>query len=165
MLHFPINAGDEVLKHHCRTAGQDVLYTSKETNKEMLASCGDIMRRKKIKTIYEAGFFSVVANKATDSANDGQLSISIQHLENGAPNERFIGFHMCHKVVSGKPLQKQFLTSSLNDSYIHNCYMVKDLLAIYTHCAAHRLNLCVVKCCSLREVNSMMQTADSVALF
>ena len=36
---------------------------------------------------------------------------------------------------------------------------------IYTHCAAHRLNHCVVECCSLREVNNMKQTADSVARF
>ena len=28
--------------------------------------------------------------------------------------------------------------------------------ALYTHCAAHRLNLCVVKVCSLREVNNVM---------
>ena len=34
--------------------------------------------------------------------------------------------------------------------------------ALYTHCAVHRLNLCVVKCCSIREVNNVMQTADSV---
>ena len=37
--------------------------------------------------------------------------------------------------------------------------------AVYTHCAAHRLNLCVVKCCSIREVNNMMKTADKVARF
>lgn len=37
--------------------------------------------------------------------------------------------------------------------------------AVYTHCAAHRLNLCVVKCCSIREVNNMMQTADKIARF
>lgn len=24
--------------------------------------------------------------------------------------------------------------------------------ALYTHCSAHRLNLCIVKCCAIREV-------------
>ncbi len=24
--------------------------------------------------------------------------------------------------------------------------------AVYTHCAAHRLNRCVVKCCGIREI-------------
>ena len=37
--------------------------------------------------------------------------------------------------------------------------------ALFTHCAAHRLNLCVVKCCSIRNVSNMMQTADTVARF
>ena len=37
--------------------------------------------------------------------------------------------------------------------------------ALYTHCASHHLNLCVVKCCSVKEINSMMQTADSVSRF
>ena len=34
---------------------------------------------------------------------------------------------------------------------------------VYTHCAAHRLNLYVVKCFSVREDSNMMQTADSAA--
>ena len=37
--------------------------------------------------------------------------------------------------------------------------------AIYTHCASRRLNLCVVKCCSISEVNNVMQVADKIALF
>ena len=37
--------------------------------------------------------------------------------------------------------------------------------AVYTHCASHRLNLCIVKCCSIREINNMMQTADGIARF
>ena len=37
--------------------------------------------------------------------------------------------------------------------------------ALYTHCAAHRLNLCVVKCCSLREVSNMMEVPDKTAHF
>ena len=30
--------------------------------------------------------------------------------------------------------------------------------ALYTHCAAHRFNLSVVKCCTLKEVANMMST-------
>ena len=29
--------------------------------------------------------------------------------------------------------------------------------ALYAHCAAHKLNLCIVKCCSIIEVDNMMQ--------
>ena len=41
----------------------------------------------------------------------------------------------------------------------------KDPKAIYTRCASHRLNLCVVKCCSISEVNNIMQVADKIARF
>lgn len=37
--------------------------------------------------------------------------------------------------------------------------------ATYTHCAAHALNLCVVKCCSISEIRGVMDIADSICLF
>ena len=37
--------------------------------------------------------------------------------------------------------------------------------AIYTHCAAHAPNLCVVKCCSIAEIKNMMDTAESICRF
>ena len=37
--------------------------------------------------------------------------------------------------------------------------------ALFTHCAAHRLNLCVVKCCSVLEVSNAMDLADSIVRF
>ena len=37
--------------------------------------------------------------------------------------------------------------------------------ATYSLCASHRLNLCIVKCCSIREVSNMIQTSDSISRF
>ena len=37
--------------------------------------------------------------------------------------------------------------------------------AMYTHCAAHTLNPCVVKCCSVAEIRNMMDTAESICRF
>ena len=37
--------------------------------------------------------------------------------------------------------------------------------ALYTHCAAHILNLCVVKCCSLPEIRNTMDVADSICRY
>ena len=37
--------------------------------------------------------------------------------------------------------------------------------AVYVHCAAHRLNLCIVKCCKIRTVSNMIDTVNSVAHF
>ena len=43
--------------------------------------------------------------------------------------------------------------------------ITKQPKALYTHCASHRLNLCVVKCCSIREINNVMQSADKISRF
>jgi len=37
--------------------------------------------------------------------------------------------------------------------------------AMYNHCAAHRLNLYIVKCCSIREISNKMDVADRVVKF
>ena len=37
-------------------------------------------------------------------------------------------------------------------------------LLMYTHCAAHALNLCVIKCCSVAEIRNM-DTAESIYRF
>ena len=36
---------------------------------------------------------------------------------------------------------------------------------LYTHCASHRLNLCIVKSCSNHEVTNMMEVVDSMSHF
>ena len=45
------------------------------------------------------------------------------------------------------------------------CITAKHPKALYTHCASHRLNLCVVKSCTIREISNMMQSADKVSRF
>lgn len=37
--------------------------------------------------------------------------------------------------------------------------------ALYMHCNVHVLNLCVVKCCSIQDVNNVMEIADKVCHF
>ena len=129
----------------------------------------------------------MIADEATDSANDEQLSISIRFVENGTPNEKFLGFHECRSGVTGEAiagdileqltewqLEPQLLRGQAYDGAGAMAGRSKGAAAritsqypkaVYTHCAAHRLNLCVVKCCSVREVSNMMQTADAVARF
>ena len=43
LLEFRIDAGDEVLKEHLRTAQQNAIYTSKAIQNEMIAICGDLL--------------------------------------------------------------------------------------------------------------------------
>ena len=137
--------------------------------------------------IHQASYFSVLADEATDISNDEQLSISIRYLEEGSPKEVFMEFHKCITGVTGQAiandillklekwqLQLQFLCGQAYDGAgamagkskgAAACITAKQPKALYTHCASHRLNLCVVKCCSIREISNMMQSADKISRF
>ncbi len=61
LLHFRIRAGDKLLKEHLQTAKGNALYTSKTVQNEIIAICGNLIRQKLLKSIRDAGFFSVIA--------------------------------------------------------------------------------------------------------
>ena len=46
-----------------------------------------------------------------------------------------------------------------------SCIITQQPKALYTHCESHRLNLCVVKCRSIREISNMMESADKISCF
>lgn len=45
LLQFRVQAGDRVLEEHLKTAAANALYTSKTVQNQMIAICGDIIRR------------------------------------------------------------------------------------------------------------------------
>ena len=129
----------------------------------------------------------MIADEGADVANDEQLSISLRYVNDNGPQERFLGFHECQTGVSGEAITADILEQlanwQLEPTFLRGqaydgagamagqvrgtaaCISSLYPKAVYTHCAAHRLNLCIVKCCNVREVNNMMQTADKIAHF
>ena len=187
LLQFRIQAGDDVLKKHLETAAGNALYTSKTIQNEMIEICGDIIRNKILEKVRQARIFSVIADEATDTANVEQLSISVRFVDNGTPCEKFLAFHKCISGVTGEALadailaqlvewqlQPKLLRGQAYDGAGAMAGKSKGVAvrirtkypkALYTHCASHRLNLCVMKCCSIRDVSNMMHTADSISRF
>ena len=188
LLQFRIKAGDRVLEDHLKTAAGNVLYTSKTTQNELISICGDLIQREILRRIRIVGYFSVIADEATDIANDEQLAISIRFVDDNLPSERFLTFKECLSGVSGEniaddilaqitewQLQPHLLRGQAYDGAGAMAgkskgaaaarILAKYPKALFTHCAAHRLNLCVMKCCSIREITNMMETADSVSRF
>ena len=187
LLQFRIQAGDKVLSDHLQSAPANATYASKTVQNELIAICGDLIRNKILEKVCQACYFSFIADEATDISNDEQLSISIRYLDEGSPREVFMEFHKCVTGVTGEAiaddillklkkwqLQLEFLRGQAYDGAgamagkskgAAACIIAKQPKALYTHCASHRLNLCVVKCCSIREISNMMQSADKVSQF
>lgn len=128
-------------------------------------------------------------DKATDSSNKEQLAICIRYIDQRTLKieERFLYFSECETGVTGEVLADRILqhlhTWHLPGSQVPGQtydgagamagkrrglaarIMERHPLTIYTHCAAHVLNLCIVKCCSIPEIRNTMDIADSVCRF
>ena len=102
LLQFCIDTGDEVLKHHLETSDRKATYTSKEVQNEMIIISDDIIRNKIPKKIQDEQLFSIIADEATDSANEEQLCVCF--VEGGIPCEKFIGFRECRSGVTGETI-------------------------------------------------------------
>ena len=147
-----------------------------------------MIRQSLLSAVQSSPFYSVIADEASDAANDEQLAISLRYINsNGEPQEKFLSFSECLTGVSGEALATKtvkqlrdwdldlsFLRGQAYDgagamagsakgvaTHIQNQYPK----AIYTHFAVHRLNLCIVKCCSIQEISNKMDVADSVVRF
>ena len=191
LLQFRVQSGDIVLAEHLQSAHQhrNALYTSKTVQNEIIDICGNIIRETILEEIRAAGFFSIMVDEATDAANDEQLTVSLRYVH---PNtrkiqERFLAFSECVTGVSGEAIADRIL-QLFSDWQLSGSYLVgqtydgagamagknkgaaariKEIFpkAVYTHCAAHALNLCVMKCCSIAEIRNTMDTADSICRF
>ena len=73
--------------------------------------CSNIIGETILKEICAARYFSIMVDEATDAANDGQMSVSLQYVH---PNtrkieERFVAFSECVTGVSGKAIADPIL--------------------------------------------------------
>ena len=189
LLHFRIASGDHVLAEHFASAGANALYTSKTTQNELIGICGQMIQSAILRRVRAAGVYSLMADEATDVANQEQLSIFIRFVDKSTMkvDERFMTFSKCETGVPGEAIADRLLSHSESwqlpaskirvqtydgagamagkrrgaASRITNLYPK----AKYTHCAAHALNLCVVKCCSIPKIRNTMDIADSVYRF
>ena len=187
LLQFRIRAGDELLKEHLQTAKGNALYTSKTVQNEIIAICGNLIRQKLLKYIRDAGFFTVIADEATDAANQEQLFVSIRFVEKSEPCERFMEFIRCAIGITGEAIADNIIlqlnawqlpaTSLRGQAYDGAGSMSGHTKgaaarisamypkALYSHCASYRLNLCIFKSCSNREVTNTMEVVDSISHF
>ena len=96
-------------------------FTSREIQNQMISVCGDIVRNRLLDKIYKANFFSVIADEATHSSNVEQLSINVHFLENGEPQEKFLGFQECISGTTGEVIADNILSKLTDWKLKQNC--------------------------------------------
>ena len=184
LLDLRIEGGDKVLQDHFKNAPRDETYCSTIQN-EIIDCCGHHIRQIIINEVKEATYFSVLADEARDVSNKEQMPLVLQFVDkNGNNHEEFIKFILC---VSGAAITKSITTEIRSLGLdIQNCrgqaydgagnmagkyqgtaarIQLEYPLALYVHCASHRLYLCIVKSCEILLVKTMMDKMKLVADF
>ena len=189
LLRFRAESGDQVLADHLGTAPNNALYTSKTIQNEIIGICGSIIRSAILGRVQNAVHYSLLADEAADISNKEQLAVCLRYLDVASCkiDERFLAFSECDTGVSGEAIANRLLglleswqlpaSNMVGQAYDGAGSMAgkhkgaasriseQHPKATYTHCAAHVLNLCVVKCCSILEVRNAMDTADCICRF
>ena len=110
LLNFRVASGDKVLEEHLRTSSRYEKYTSAPIRNEIIDTCGKVITQKLAMRIMESGFFSIIADEATDISNKQQLALVIRYLDSSNDiREDFMKFIHCDDGVTGENIKNYIL--------------------------------------------------------
>ena len=179
LLDFRVESGDKVLQKHFETAPRNATYRSKTIQNELISCCGEVITEKIVKEIKDSKFYAISADEVQDCSNKEQMPLVIRYVnKEKSIQEKFIRYILCDKGLTGEALSEKIKENiaeiglDLQDCR-GQCYdgagnmagkcsgaaariLNENSLALYTHCASHRLNLCVAASCNLQNVKNMM---------
>ena len=108
LLEFRVDAGDKVLEEHLKKCHKNATYRSKTIQNELISCCGDYICGYIVDDIKSSGFFTVIADEATDSSNIEQLAFVIRYFSERSSEvrEEFLAFVECDEGTTGKAVAK-----------------------------------------------------------
>ena len=188
LLDFRKEAGDIHLEQHFQTAPRNARYHSPHIQNDLISCIGEWIQQEILREVKDATFFSVCADEAADCANKEQLPLVLRFVDGASMiREEFISFLACDIGTTGAAIAEKILEALKEygldleglrgQSYDGAGNMAGKCKgatvsiqaicpkAVYVHCAAHTLNLCVVAACKIQQVKNMMGTMVEICLF
>ena len=188
LLNFHIDAGDSVLADHFKTAAKNAQYSSPQIQNDLISCTGEWIRNQILAEVKDAKFFSVCADEVADSSNKEQLPLVLRFVDvTNSIQEEFVDFFHCDTGTAGSALADKILEAlrgygldisclrgqaydgagNMAEKYSGVATIIQSTYprAVYVHCAAHNLNLCVVAACKVQAVKNMMGTMVEICLF
>ena len=136
--------------------------------------------------IKQAKYFSILADETMDNSRTPQLSLCLRYVHENEICERFVCFAELEDF-SGQGIAKQILSILAEIGLDIDCMVgqgydgaaamsgikngvqkhVRDVcsIAVYTHCAAHSLNLCFLKAADISEIQKAVTLMNDIAVF
>lgn len=177
---------DQVLLKHLENAPKNAKYTSKTIQNELIDVIGKAICNEIIEEVLEARFYTVIADEVTDISNKEQLSICLRYVHNSVIKEVFVDFAEAERItgetlanviiqwlskqgLSLANLRGQCYDGASNMSGARSgCKTIVQKeapLALYFHCAAHRLNLAIVSACKIPQIKNAESYVGEIARF
>lgn len=103
LLEFRINAGDQILKEHLKSATKNTAYISKTTQNDLIDCCGNVISDKIIQKVHISKFYSILADETTDVSISEQFSFCVRYFDSNtcSVREDFLGFTKVeHELVN-----------------------------------------------------------------
>ena len=177
---------DEVLSHHLQHSPRNARYTSKTIQNELIEVVGNHICKDILDEVKTSKFYTLIADEVTDASNHEQLSICLRYVHGAKVKEVFVGYKSVERIT-GKSLADTILkwldTVGLPLSDMRGqCYdgasnmsgarsgcstiiRQQSPMAVYFHCAAHRLNLAVVSACKIQAFRNVESYIGEIARF
>ena len=175
LLKFRLDAYDTTLESHFKTAGRNAQYTSPTTQNDLLVYIVVWIRNRIVEEVLESKFFSVCADEAADTAYREQMAHIVRFVDKpGHIREEFLDFIHCDEGTTGRAFSGKIISilqdNGLDMNYLRvqgydgagNMAGIREGAAahitaiypnaLYCHCAAHVLNLCVVAACKIQAL-------------
>ena len=90
---------DPVLAQHLAKSPRNARYTYKTIQNELVEVIGECIRNDIQADVKRAKFYSVIADKVTDTANKEELSISLRFVLDGTVKEVFVDFVEVERIT------------------------------------------------------------------
>ena len=177
---------DPVLAKHLAESPKNARYTSKGIQNELIDVVGNRIRSDIISEVQQAKFYSIIADEVTDVANKEELSLVLRYIINNEVKEVFVDFIEVERIT-GTRLAESILNwlrkyKLLLSDMRGQCYdgasnmsgarsgcktIVQQSapLAMYCHCASHRLNLAVISACKIQAFKNTESFIGEIARF
>jgi len=84
LLRFRVNAGDEALEGHLRTASSRATYISRTVQNDIIECCGSVILDNILQRVRNSCYFSILFDETTDLSHTSQLSLAVRYVHEGA---------------------------------------------------------------------------------
>ena len=155
---FRVESEDKTLGEHFKTARRHATYWSNSTQNDISSFCADGITENIFTDIKEAKYFSILADEVTDCSTLQQIPLALWYVDQNREIERDICYCIgqCYDGAANMTGKYTGFTA---------CILIRNPLALYTHCASHRPNLCVAALCCIQCVQNMKSSVTKVGNF